>query len=181
MREILLRPIGSVCNSIGVLKREGWDSVVSEILLKPEYEEALEGLEDYSHLFVLFWITRIPRSRRGMLKVHPKSREDLPLVGIFATRTQYRPNPIGLTLVELLGRKKNVLRVRGLDAIRGTPVLDIKPISPAKEFPRRTRVPEWYYRLWNQEKGEGRRGTGKRNGRFSSLKGSTNTKEGKRA
>jgi tRNA-Thr(GGU) m(6)t(6)A37 methyltransferase TsaA len=180
LREILPRPIGNVRNSIRVLKREGWDSVVSEIALKPEYEEALEGLEDYSHLFVLFWITRIPRSRRGMLKVHPKSREDLPLVGIFATRTQYRPNPIGLTLVELLGRKKNVLRVRGLDAIRGTPVLDIKPISPAKEFPRRTRVPEWYHRLWNQETGKGRRGIGKRNGRFSGLKGSNNIKEGKR-
>jgi tRNA-Thr(GGU) m(6)t(6)A37 methyltransferase TsaA len=94
-------------------------------------------VEDYSHLFILFWITRIPPNRRGLMKVHPKSREDLPLVGVFATRTQYRPNPIGMTLVELLDRKKNVLRVRGLDAIRGTPVLDIKPISPAKEFPLR--------------------------------------------
>jgi tRNA-Thr(GGU) m(6)t(6)A37 methyltransferase TsaA len=148
LQEIVLRPIGRVRNSILRLKREGWESVVSEIVLKPEYTEALDGVEDYSHLFILFWIPRIPQGRQGMLKVHPKSREDLPLTGIFATRTQYRPNPIGLTLAELLGRKKNVLRVRGLDAVRGTPVLDIKPISPAKEFPARTRVPEWYRRLW---------------------------------
>lgn len=151
LRTIEIRPIGKVRNSIRVLKREGWESVISEIVLKPEYREALDGVEDYSHLFILFWITRIPQRRRGMVKVHPKSREDLPLVGIFATRTQYRPNPIGMTLVELLGRKKNVLRVRGLDAIRGTPVLDIKPISPAKEFPKRTRVPGWYRRLWTRK------------------------------
>lgn len=151
MRTIEIRPIGKVRNSIRVLKREGWDSVISEIIVNPEYGEALDGVEDYSHLFIFFWITRIPHSRRGMMKVHPKSREDLPRVGVFATRTQYRPNPIGMTLVELLGRKKNILRVRGLDAIRGTPVLDIKPISPAKEFPKRTRVPEWYHKLWNQK------------------------------
>jgi len=153
LRKIVLQPIGKVRNSIRVLKREGWDSVISEIILKPEYEEALDGVEDYSHLFIFFWITRIPQSRRGMMKIHPKSREDLPLVGIFATRTQYRPNPIGLTLVELLGRKKNVLRVRGLDALRGSPVLDIKPISPGKEFPKKTRVPTWYRRLWTRETG----------------------------
>ena len=153
VREIVLRPIGRVRNSIRLLKREGWNSVISEIVLKPEYGEALDGVEDYSHLFIFFWINRIPANRRGMMKIHPKSREDLPLVGIFSTRTQYRPNPIGLTLVEVLGRKKNVLRVRGLDAIRGTPVLDIKPISPAKEFPRRTRVPQWYHRLWTRKAG----------------------------
>lgn len=148
MGEIRLRPIGRVRNPIRVLKREGWEREISEIVVDPKYGEALEGIEDYSHLFILFWITRIPAGRRGMLKVHPKSREDLPFVGVFATRTQYRPNPIGLTLVELLGRKKNILRVRGLDAIRGTPVLDLKPISPAKEFPGKTRVPDWYRRLW---------------------------------
>ena len=178
MREIPVRPIGTVQNPIRILKREGWDSVISEIVLKPGYEEALDGIEDYSHLFVLFWITRIPRSRRGMLKVHPKSREDLPFVGIFATRTQYRPNPIGLTLVELLSRKKNVLRIRGLDAVRGTPVLDLKPISPAKEFPARVRVPEWYHLLWDREGRRGGNSRRKRNNRFSSARGAYQRKGG---
>jgi tRNA-Thr(GGU) m(6)t(6)A37 methyltransferase TsaA len=92
------------------------------------------------------------RGRGRVMKVHPKSRLDLPLVGVFSTRTQYRPNPIGLTLVQLLKRRKNTLEVRGLDAINGTPVLDVKPISPRTEFPRRTRVPKWYYRLWVKPK-----------------------------
>lgn len=151
MPKIILKPIGKVHNPIGKKKWEGWESVVSEIILSPSYEEALEGIEEYSHLLILFWISRTPaRSRGRRLKIHPKSRPDLPLVGIFATRTQYRPNPIGLTQVQLLRRRKNVLRVKGLDALNGTPVLDIKPISPRTEMPPKTRVPEWYHRLWKK-------------------------------
>ena len=126
--------------------------MVSDIILDPQYEDALDGTEDYSHLLILFWLSRVPKVRREMKKIHPKSRQDLPLVGIFATRTQYRPNPIGLTLVELIGRKKNVLRVRGLDARNGTPVVDIKPISPRHEFIKGARVPEWYPKLWKKPK-----------------------------
>ena len=148
MREIVIRPIGKVHNSIHVLKREGWESVNSEIIIKKRYQQALDGIEDYSHLLVLFWLARVPASRRQMMKVHPKSRNDLPLVGVFATRTQYRPNPIGLTLVRLLSRENNILRVRGLDAIDGTAILDVKPISPVHEFPKRIRVPRWYRQLW---------------------------------
>jgi tRNA-Thr(GGU) m(6)t(6)A37 methyltransferase TsaA len=148
---IILKPIGRVHNPIRKKKSEGWESVVSEIVLFSRYEEALEGVEEYSHLLILFWVSRTPsRSRGRRLKIHPKSRPDLPLVGIFATRTQYRPNPIGLTQVQLLKRRKNVLRVKGLDALNGTPVLDIKPISPRTERAVKTRVPEWYHRLWKK-------------------------------
>ena len=150
MKKFALKPIGRVRNSIREMKREGWESVVSDIILDPQYEDALDGTEDYSYLLILFWLSRVPKVRREMKKIHPKSRQDLPLVGIFATRTQYRPNPIGLTRVELIGRKKNVLRVRGLDARNGTPVVDIKPISPRHEFIKGTRVPEWYSRLWKK-------------------------------
>lgn len=149
---ITLKAIGRVRNSIGKMKREGWESVVSEIILDPQHEEALAGVEDYSHLLILFWLSRVQKGGRGMKKIHPKSRQDLPLVGIFATRTQYRPNPIGLTLVKLLGRRKNVLRVRGLDALNGTPVIDIKPITPRHEFPKDIRVPKWYDQLWKESK-----------------------------
>ncbi len=155
MQAITLKPIGKVKNSVRRMKREGWESMVSEIILDPVHEEALEGVEDYSHLLVLFWLSRLRRADREMKKIHPKSRQDLPLVGIFATRTQYRPNPIGLTLVKLLGRKKNVLRVRGLDAVNGTPVIDIKPLSPHHEYPVRVRVPAWYHRLWPGRKKQG--------------------------
>jgi tRNA-Thr(GGU) m(6)t(6)A37 methyltransferase TsaA len=149
LQNIVLKVIGRVRNSIRHKKREGWESLISEVVLDPRYEEALEGIEDYSHILVLFWLSRVSAGTRGrMLKVHPKSRSDLPLVGIFSTRTQYRPNPIGLTLVRLIERRKNILKVRGLDAMNGSPVLDIKPISPRTEFPGRIQVPKWYNRLW---------------------------------
>jgi tRNA-Thr(GGU) m(6)t(6)A37 methyltransferase TsaA len=159
MGQITLRPIGKVRNSIRTKKREGWESVVSRIELAPKYAGALEGIEEYSHFLVLFWLSRVPSAARGKrMRIHPKSRPDLPLVGLFATRTQYRPNPIGLTQVQLLGRKGNVLTVKGLDALNGTPVLDIKPISPRTEMPTRFRVPDWYSRLWKRpSKKEGTR------------------------
>ncbi len=160
MSQITLRPIGRVRNSIRHFKREGWESVISEIILDPHYSEALDGIEDYSHILVLFWISRLQPAQRKIKKIHPKSRPDLPLVGIFATRTQCRPNPIGLTLVKLISRNKNILKVKGLDALQGTPIIDIKPISPRHEFLSKYRIPKWYDRLWakarpalaNQEK-----------------------------
>lgn len=156
MKKISLRIIGKVRNSVRKMKREGWESVVSDVIIDPKLEEALEGVEDYSHLLVLFWLSRVQKGRRNLKKIHPKSREDLPLVGIFATRTQYRPNPIGLTLVKLIWRKKNILRVRGLDAVNSTPVIDIKPISPLQEFLKDTEVPKWYDQLWKGSKGSKR-------------------------
>ena len=156
MKKISLRIIGKVRNSVRKMKREGWESVVSDVILDPKLDEALEGVEDYSHLLVLFWLSRVQKGRRNLKKIHPKSREDLPLVGIFATRTQYRPNPIGLTLVKLIWRKKNILRVRGLDAVNSTPVIDIKPISPLQEFLKDIKVPKWYDQLWKGSKGSKR-------------------------
>ncbi len=159
MGPITVRPIGRVRNSIRTKKREGWGTVVSRIELAPKYASALDGIEEYSHLLVIFWLSRVSSAARGkILKIHPRSRPDLPLVGVFATRTQYRPNPIGLTQVQLLGRKGHILTVKGLDALNGTPVIDIKPISPKTEMPARFRVPEWYPRLWKTpSKKEGRR------------------------
>jgi tRNA (adenine37-N6)-methyltransferase len=150
LKKITIKPIGKVKNSIKKIKRDGWDSLVSKVILNPGYEEALEGIEAYSHLWVLFWISRMSKKRLEMKKIHPKSLNNLPLVGIFATRTQYRPNPIGLTLVKLLGRNKNVLLVQGLDALNGTPIIDIKPISPHGEFLKTAKVPKWYHKLWEK-------------------------------
>jgi len=80
-------------------------------------------------------------SEQLSLKVHPRGRLDLPLVGLFATRSPYRPNPLGLKLVELIKRKDNVIKVRGLDAIDGTPVIDIKPYDPL-DLAMDARVPD---------------------------------------
>ena len=89
---------------------------------------------------------QISNEERSRLKVHPRGRRDMPLLGMFATRTPYRKNPIGLTLVELLGVEDNVLTVRGLDAFDGTQVLDIKPFD-YWDTAQEARVPRWWMRL----------------------------------
>ncbi|TET26428.1 MAG: S-adenosylmethionine-dependent methyltransferase [Candidatus Bathyarchaeum sp.] len=80
------------------------------------------------------------------MKVHPRGRSDTPLLGVFATRTPYRPNPIGITLVEVLEVEDNVVTVRGLDAFDGTPVLDLKPFD-YWDMVEDARIPEWWTRL----------------------------------
>jgi len=124
---------------------------LSKIVLAPELAPALDGLAEYSHLFVLFWLHEISDEKRLTLKVHPRGRADMPLVGIFATRTNHRPNPIGLTLVELLKIDGTVLTVRGLDAYNGTPVLDIKPYDQWDQN-LDARVPQWRKKLDEEKK-----------------------------
>ncbi len=144
-KEIKLRPIGFVRRlSKGENVKDR--SLISEIVVHKRLTKGLDGLQGFSHVYVLFHMHEIPVEETKTLKVHPRGRTDLPLVGIFATRSAYRPNPIGLTLVQLIERKENVLVVKGLDALDGTPVLDVKPFDSwdmALDF----RVPEWNKKL----------------------------------
>jgi tRNA-Thr(GGU) m(6)t(6)A37 methyltransferase TsaA len=145
LKEIRLEPIGYVkrkAKNENVKDR----SLIAKVVIKPEYLEALNGIERYSHLFIIFYMHKIPREQKLTLKVHPRGRVDLPLQGIFATRTPQRPNPIGLTLVRLIERKQNVLVVKGLDAFHNTPVLDIKPYNHWN-MATDIRVPEWRKKL----------------------------------
>lgn len=144
-KEIEMKPIGYVRRAS---KEEDVKdrSLISRIVIRKDLVEALEGIEDFSHIFIFFWMHQIPKEEIKILKVHPRGRTDLPLLGIFATRTAFRPNPIGLTLVELLERKNNVLVVKGLDALDGTPVLDIKPYN-SRDMVLDARVPEWHKKL----------------------------------
>lgn len=143
--KIELKPIGFVRTS-ATRDEVRNKSTISKLILREELTEALQGIEDFSHLFIIFWMNEISSRERKTMKVHPRGRMDMPLTGIFATRTQLRPNPIGLTLVELLHVKDHVLTVRGLDAFDGTPVLDIKPFDPW-DTATEVRVPEWWKRL----------------------------------
>ncbi|MCX8150229.1 MAG: tRNA (N6-threonylcarbamoyladenosine(37)-N6)-methyltransferase TrmO [Candidatus Bathyarchaeota archaeon] len=144
-RPIILEPIGFV--KTAAQGDEVKDKQhLSQIMLLKELAEALEGIEEFSHLFVLFWLNKISVQQRQTLKVHPRGRRDLPLVGVFAVRTNLRPNPIGLTLVKLVKREGTVLTVRGLDAFDGTPVLDIKPFD-FWDIPKDAKVPSWWLRL----------------------------------
>jgi len=123
--EIKLSPIGFVRRKA---KEEDVKdkSLVCSIIIKKCYEKALNGIEDFSHIYIIFWMHEIADAERRTLKTHPRGRIDMPLLGVFATRSPLRPNPIGLTIVELLARKGNILTVKGLDAFDGTPVIDMK-------------------------------------------------------
>ena len=149
-KRVLLKPIGFVKTS-AVGDEVKNKSQLADIVLNEELIEGLEGIDEFSHLFVLFWLNEITSQERQVLKVHPRGREDLPLLGIFATRTKLRPNPIGLTLVELVKAAGNTLTVRGLDAFDGTLVLDIKPFDPW-DMVQNARVPKWWTKLDEEKK-----------------------------
>ena len=95
-------------------------NLLSKIVVDSEFAKGLDGIEEWSHIYVIFWMNRISEKEKTL--VHPKGN-----MGIFATRAPIRPNPIGLTLVKLVKREGNALWVRGLDAFDSTPVIDIKP------------------------------------------------------
>ena len=148
--KIFLNPIGFV--KTGAVGDEVKDkSRISQIIVRDELVEALDGVTGFSHLFVLFWLNQISSKQRTTLRVHPRGRMDMPLLGVFATRTNLRPNPIGLTLVELLKVESNTLTVRGLDAFDGTPILDIKPFDSWDNV-EKARVPEWWIKLNKQKR-----------------------------
>jgi tRNA-Thr(GGU) m(6)t(6)A37 methyltransferase TsaA len=120
---------------------------VSEIVIDAGLAVALDGIEDFSHLVVLYWPHRLPPERRTTTRVHPMNNRDFPEVGVFATQSPARPNPILTTVVRLLSREGNVLRVSGLDALDGSPVLDIKPHAPGQRDVTNIRLPEWMQRI----------------------------------
>jgi tRNA-Thr(GGU) m(6)t(6)A37 methyltransferase TsaA len=141
---------------IGYVRTNADDSEVrdknrlSQIIIFKEYAEALKGLEGFSHIIVLFWLHKIS-SKEFRLKVHPRGRKDLPLLGVLATRTMFRPNPIGLTIVELVKVKQKMLIVRGLDAFNLTPVIDIKPYD-FWDIKKQLTVPKWWENLEKRQK-----------------------------
>ncbi|HWP24492.1 MAG TPA: tRNA (N6-threonylcarbamoyladenosine(37)-N6)-methyltransferase TrmO [Candidatus Binatia bacterium] len=145
---------------IGVVRTQSSDAEVREtgdregaLEIFPEFEAGLEGIDGYSHLFVLAYFDRLRPEQIGPLKVKPRgllrrgfTLEELPLLGVFALDSPTRPNPIGLTLVRVLKREGNRLFVRGLDFFDGTPILDIKGYRPQYRADDYT-LPEWYRKL----------------------------------
>ena len=116
---------------------------ISEIVIHDDLVDLLDGVEDFSHLLVLYWGHQITEESRSMTKVHPMGRQDLPLVGIFATRSPARPNPVLATVVQLVEREGNILRVQGLDAVDGSPVIDLKPDLPYYRARGEVRLADW--------------------------------------
>jgi len=124
-----------------------WREDVSEIVFKEDYAECLDGLEDFSHITVIYWAHRVSEEGRSTKRVHPAGKKDYPLKGVFCTRSPARPNPVCVTIVELLERKSKVLLVNGLDAIDGSPVIDIKPHLPPYDAPADMKLPDWMQSL----------------------------------
>jgi tRNA (adenine37-N6)-methyltransferase len=133
------------------LDDDNWGAVVSRIELAAGFDaEALLGLEEFSHAEILFLFDRVEEAAVVRGARHPRGNSDWPKVGIFAQRAKDRPNRIGSTIVEVLGREDRALVVRGLDAIDGSPVLDIKPVM-AEFLPRSAlRQPAWSRELMRE-------------------------------
>ena len=123
-----LRPVGYVRGGRLEPLDDGWDAVTATIALAPEFgPEALAGLGAFSHIEVVFLFDRVAEGAIVAGARHPRGRTDWPKVGIFAQRGKDRPNRLGVTICRLLAVEGTTLRVAGLDAIDGTPVLDVKP------------------------------------------------------
>jgi tRNA-Thr(GGU) m(6)t(6)A37 methyltransferase TsaA len=128
-------------NPIGVVKRQGDRA---RIQIRPELVPALEGLEGFSHVWVIYWFHGNDRpEERTILKVHPRRNPANPLTGVFGTRAPVRPNLIGLSACRIVSLKDNILEVEGLDALEGSPVLDLKPYIPRSDARPEARTPEW--------------------------------------
>ena len=138
---ISLRPIAVVRNNVTTPRPDGWEMVRSDLIVRDDLTDALDGIDEYSHIMVVFACHLVPEEERGALHVHTSGGP--PEQGVLATRSQLRPNPLGVAVVPLLRRRRNILRVRGLDAVDGTPVLDIKPYIAYYDSVPEARAPDW--------------------------------------
>jgi tRNA-Thr(GGU) m(6)t(6)A37 methyltransferase TsaA len=156
--EYVLRPIGRVRNQVKEWVDVAWEELESEVALDPRWAEGLDGLEEFSHIWVICWLDRLTEEERGgRCRVHPERRQELRPVGLFATRSPRRPNPIAITAVRLLGIEGTVLRVKGLDMLDGTPVLDVKPYLAQGDRIAGTWSPLWIRRLWRNRQRQNHR------------------------
>jgi tRNA-Thr(GGU) m(6)t(6)A37 methyltransferase TsaA len=145
--EFKVRAIGRVQSTASEKVDEQWGSVKARIVLEPEFRNGLRGLDQFSHVLVVTLLHGASYDPARHLVRRPRGRADMPELGIFAQRAKDRPNPLGITVVPLESLEPDGLTVRGLDAIDGTPVLDLKPYFPAFDSAPGACVPEWVDRL----------------------------------
>jgi len=138
---VSLAPIAVVRNTVFDPRPDGWESVKSDLIFREDLHEALEGLDSYSHLIVVFACHLVPDSAKT--QTWQPADTSVPLRGILASRSQLRPNSVGVAVVKLVRRRRNIVRVLGLDAIDGTPVLDVKPYLPAYDSVPDATAPAW--------------------------------------
>jgi len=141
---IAVKPVAYVRSPRTEVRDDAWGDVIARIELADDVpDDALEGLDEFSHAEVIFHFHQVPDSEIERGTRHPRGNTAWPRVGIFAQRGKDRPNRLGTTIVEIKARDGRGLTVAGLDAVDGTPVLDIKPVM-AEFLPRGTvRQPAW--------------------------------------
>jgi len=140
----VLEAIGHVRGGRVQIEDDHWAEVTASIQLSERFgADALAGLAEFSHAEIIFLFDRVPEAKIERGARRPRGREDWPLVGIFAQRGKNRPNRIGSTMVEIVAVTDRTLLVRGLDAIDGTPVLDIKPVMVGFLPREQVREPAW--------------------------------------
>ncbi|PSA93905.1 tRNA (N6-threonylcarbamoyladenosine(37)-N6)-methyltransferase TrmO [Bacillus atrophaeus] len=141
--EIKLNPIAYVQNSIHNVTDDHWGSVISVIELINGTETAWQGIEEFTHVEIIFYFHGVSDEKITYKARHPRNNKAFPEIGIFAQRGKNRPNKLGVTTVELVELSGKTITVKGLDAINGTPVLDVKPVMK-KFLPRgEVKQPEW--------------------------------------
>ena len=147
MDRVELHVIATVSNNRDHLENDNWGAVVSQITLSEELSSDLFiGLDAFSHVEILFLFHRQNLEQKVSPTRHPRSNPDWPKIGLLAQRSSYHPNPVGFTSAKILGVKGRVLTVQGLDAVNGTPILDIKPVF--REFtPAEIEQPQWVSEL----------------------------------
>jgi tRNA-Thr(GGU) m(6)t(6)A37 methyltransferase TsaA len=141
---ILLTPIGHVRGSRTRPQDDFWGAEISTIELHEDIPaESLDGLSDFSHIEVVYWFHQVDPKRIETGARHPRNNQALPRIGIFAQRGKNRPNQLGVTIARLLGVKGRTLNVMELDAIDGTPIVDIKPVMSAFLPREEVTEPQW--------------------------------------
>ncbi|WP_446752236.1 tRNA (N6-threonylcarbamoyladenosine(37)-N6)-methyltransferase TrmO [Vulcanisaeta sp. JCM 16161] len=156
---LFLRPIGVVRHGLSDDEVRNSSMGVDGIIeVFEEFADGLRNIDGFSHLILISLFNKVTREQRSVLVVRPRRLvkfgirpEELPEVGVFATDSPHRPNPIGLSIVKLIGRDGRFLRVSGLDLFNGTPILDIKPYTPDRSVSvNDLRTPTWYSTLWRR-------------------------------
>ena len=141
-----IKPIGMISRT-SLVENERDRSLVAKIVVEKDLAPALDGIDEWSHIYVIFWLDRVVHAEEPEL--HHRNSD----VGVFAARSPIHPNPIGLTLVELIKREGNVLWVKGIDALDGTPVIDIKPYPDWEQgkpiVVTKYRIPGWLNEIIN--------------------------------
>ena len=150
-----IKPVAFVNNTRKEILDDNWGSIISTIeLVETINESSLKGIHEFSHLEIIFYFDKVSDDKIQYEARHPRNNKDYPEVGIFAQRGKNRPNKLGVTIVELIEVNNRVVVVKGLDAIDGTPIIDIKPVM--KEFLPKGEVsqPKWSVSLMDNYWGD---------------------------